>query len=1169
MKCKTLCVVASLLLFGARPQEARGSGVVGTPDEASLRAALSGGGLVTFNCDGRITLANTLTITSDTTLDATGHSITLSGGGMVSVILVQSPARFVLKNVTVADGAASAGAGIFNYSDTTIINCTFSNNIASGAGSFGGAIYQYSSKKLTVVDSTFIRNVAGSLGGALSWAEPQGPGAGGIEVTNCTFFANGGTAVGIGEPLEVPADFVNCTFAWNTNGAISHDTFAYPTAAPVNLLNSIVAYTVGGLGARNVVDLGYNICSDGSAMTNVTSRNNLDPLLGPLADNGGPSLTVGLFDGSPALDAIPPTQAPTTDQRGVTRPVGPQSDIGAFEGVVEAFGTSSFRFVTNAYFVNEAEGSATIQVERTGTSRGNVTVGFIATNGTATAGLDFMPTNVTLTFADSEMEKVVPVFVFDDQTVESNETVLLNLQDPVGAGLGTPNNATLTIIDNEKAQTLTNLDDASLRAALANGGIIQFAVGGSVLLTNTLMVSGFTLIDAGDHGVVLDGAGAFQIFHIMSGASLTLKGLTLANGLAMGVTPAPGVTGNDGTGGALEIDGGTVNLVNCGFFTNLALGSAGALGTTTFNGTTGGAGKGGAIFLNAGTLSATYCRFQGNVAQGGIGGDASSIALQPGTGGAGLGGAIYNLGGQVSLTNCSFLSNIAAGGDGGKGNTTSNGGDSSGGCLFSTSGQLIVQNSLAEDNQSLSGNGLRQGTAGGPSGLASGGAVEVGGGTNLFLTTIFRANTSVAPWRTPARGGAISQLGGSLIIGDSVLDQNSVLGGNGPGIASPYGLPAAPGLGGALFLGSVTAQITNSAVVQNVARGGSQIFGGSPGAGMGGGLYNLGSNVFVNVTFAGNRSVAGDNNGTGIQGGAFGGGLYNAGGMLTLEHQTVAGNVVEPDATNIVSSAGPLALGAGIFATNGVVNLLNSILANNSLGSNLFGAVVDDGHNLSSDSSCDFTNTGSFINIDPKLGVLDNYGGPTPCMPLLSGSPAIDGADTANFAPTDQRGRLRPFGPAPDIGAFESSPPYVIRGAISSSTFTGEVQVAAGALSVTTTNHGHYSFDNLTNGTYLVAPQSTDYLFVPSNRLEVVGPDRLDVNFKAYQWNALSLESTANRTLDLVFAGAQGKTYRLLESANMVDWTALATNTVGQSNYFETLTPMNGSGSHFLRVVTP
>ena len=56
-----------------------------------------------------------------------------------------------------------------------------------------------------------------------------------------------------------------------------------------------------------------------------------DPKLGPLADNGGPTLTMALLPGSPAIDAGNTSLAPTTDQRGFPRPAGLAADIGAFE----------------------------------------------------------------------------------------------------------------------------------------------------------------------------------------------------------------------------------------------------------------------------------------------------------------------------------------------------------------------------------------------------------------------------------------------------------------------------------------------------------------------------------------------------------------------------------------------------------------------------------------------------------------------------------------------------------------------------------------------------------------------------------------------------------------------------------------------------------------------
>jgi hypothetical protein len=63
-----------------------------------------------------------------------------------------------------------------------------------------------------------------------------------------------------------------------------------------------------------------------------SDRLHVDPLLGPLADNGGPTETMRIGAASPARDAIPtPACGQPFDQRGVHRPQGPACDIGAFE----------------------------------------------------------------------------------------------------------------------------------------------------------------------------------------------------------------------------------------------------------------------------------------------------------------------------------------------------------------------------------------------------------------------------------------------------------------------------------------------------------------------------------------------------------------------------------------------------------------------------------------------------------------------------------------------------------------------------------------------------------------------------------------------------------------------------------------------------------------------
>jgi hypothetical protein len=76
---------------------------------------------------------------------------------------------------------------------------------------------------------------------------------------------------------------------------------------------------------------GHNIASDGSCnLVQPTDKPNTDPLVAPLANNGGPTLTHALMPNSPAIDAAADVGL-TIDQRGVARPQGAGFDIGAFE----------------------------------------------------------------------------------------------------------------------------------------------------------------------------------------------------------------------------------------------------------------------------------------------------------------------------------------------------------------------------------------------------------------------------------------------------------------------------------------------------------------------------------------------------------------------------------------------------------------------------------------------------------------------------------------------------------------------------------------------------------------------------------------------------------------------------------------------------------------------
>ena len=107
------------------------------------------------------------------------------------------------------------------------------------------------------------------------------------------------------------------------------------------------------------------------------------------------------------------------------------------------------------------------------------------------------------------------------------------------------------------------------------------------------------------------------------------------------------------------------------------------------------------------------------------------------------------------------------------------------------------------------------------------------------------------------------------------------------------------------------------------------------------------------------------------------------------------------------------------------MSISQSIVANNSSifggGNNCSGGISDQGYNLESSTDCGFTGTGSLQNTDPKLDPsgLQNNGGPTQTIALLSSSPAIDHIPAANCPATDQRGVSWLPGERCDIGAFE------------------------------------------------------------------------------------------------------------------------------------------------------
>jgi hypothetical protein len=297
--------------------------------------------------------------------------------------------------------------------------------------------------------------------------------------------------------------------------------------------------------------------------------------------------------------------------------------------------------------------------------------------------------------------------------------------------------------------------------------------------------------------------------------------------------------------------------------------------------------------------------------------------------------------------------------------------------------------------------------------------------------------------------------------------------------------------------------------------------------------------------------------------GAFGGGLFIVGGTnVILVNCTVSENArgygICPwlGVATIYMNSCTVAFNTTGGVAGGTVYSQNSILADNNIGSggDFDGVLTSQGYNLIQNTNgctIEGDETGNLYGVDPVLGPLGDYGGPTPTIPLLTGSPAIDAGGTSGCPPTDQRGRTRPYGPACDIGAFESSPPYVIRGTLSGSTLNEPLTLLTSPGNPLTAQNGPYSVEGLSPNTYTLTPSNADFYFVPTNQLVTVGPDQVYVNFKGFRHNALSLEGVSNGVLHLIYAGTNGDTVRTLASSNLVDWTAIFTHTVPETNLFD------------------
>jgi hypothetical protein len=259
----------------------------------------------------------TITDPDGLTIDGGSADITLSGNNAVRVFVVGNSAKLTLNNLTVANGRAdNAGGGILNLGTLEVNNSTISGN---RAGTFSGGIHNVGT--LEVNNSTISGNRAGTFSGGIH-------NVGTLTVNSSTISGNsagtdnGGIGNASAGTLTVNNSTISGNSANNNGGGIGNGSTA-------TLNNTIVANNEGGnCAGLPVTDDGGNLEWPGNDCGFALSA---DPLLGPLADNGGPTQTHALQPDSPAIDAAVECPPPATDQRGVSRPQGDACDIGSFE----------------------------------------------------------------------------------------------------------------------------------------------------------------------------------------------------------------------------------------------------------------------------------------------------------------------------------------------------------------------------------------------------------------------------------------------------------------------------------------------------------------------------------------------------------------------------------------------------------------------------------------------------------------------------------------------------------------------------------------------------------------------------------------------------------------------------------------------------------------------
>jgi CSLREA domain-containing protein len=555
------------------------------------------------------------------------------------------------------------GGGLYNHGTARLYNCTLSQNDSQ----FGSAIFNDGDMP-SIENSTFDGNTGYTF---VHFADFQGI-TGPVSATfqNCTFNQFETTAIyndstGAGNSAAVTVK--SCTFVGSPGREIIACFDSGGGNSTLTIGNTILQSYAGvslfsGGGSGTISSLGYNLCRDNGAgyLTGPQDQINVDAMLDPfgLQYNGGYTKTIAVVDGSPAIDHGK-SFGLTTDQRGSPRPVdnpevfpapgGDGSDIGAYEGSVEARQRGDSSFVVNTA-ADHDDGTC-------GPLDCTLREAIRTANEIGPANMVSFPSGVTGTI-----------------TLDRN-LGQLNITDPV---------------------TITG-PGARLLAISGGGYIPVFSNSSS---SGIATISGLTIRD-GSNAFGGSAGDTKQGGAIYNSGSLIFNDCAFTHNYVRGADGVTSGNGGAGQGGAIY-NAASLTLNRCLFYRsnsgNVAGGGNGGSNSSQFgSGGVGGDGQGGAIFNATGaTLIANNSTFEENSVAGGQGGNGGFIG---GNGGSGVGGAVFNLG-TMTLTACTVNGNAASFGPGGTGNSPSNNGfaGAARASVVTAAGSGVVRNTLIAGN---------------------------------------------------------------------------------------------------------------------------------------------------------------------------------------------------------------------------------------------------------------------------------------------------------------------------------------------------------------------------------------------------------------------------------------------------------------------------------------